>query len=778
MIFVKEARADGRPCAVVMKRSLTLQFPLSLLLVSLFAGNVGAQNLQPIPQKFVQEVTQRFTADQGLPTGPVQLVEVAPDGTPRAFVQGRWYSLTGDRWIPVGNLPACAPGEFRFGDDSGRPVTVGVPWADVRQIVRDGERQYLALSRGIVLVLNGTWEHLAWSVANEVHQVAVGPGHLLWVASADGILVQGPAGWRPYDVRDGLGRRWGVEDVRAITFDRQGRLWFATRAGVALQTADGWKFLDGRDGLPWNDFTGMAAGPDGTVWLATHLGAIRYDAAGWHYRQGPRWLPGDDVTQIAVSNSGDAWFATTAGVGGIARRPMTLAEKAAYYEDEIARYIRRTPYGFVAEAPLRTPGDRSSADPQDSDNDGLWTAMYGAGECFGYAALRDPALLARARQAFEALRFLQTVTQGGTPPAAKGFVARTVRPVAWPDPNAGSRAGDEAEQKRDALWKVYEPRWPKSADGQWYWKSDTSSDELDGHYYFYAAYFDHCADTDAERERVRTVVRDLTDHLIAHDFSLTDHDGTPTRWGVYGPTAINRDPRWWAERGLNSLSILSYLAVAEHVTGDAKYGTVARELVQQHGYGQNLMFPKVQYGPGSGNHSDDEMAIMCFSTLLRYTTDPALRNQVRYSFFAYWANEAPELNPFFNFAFAPFGLGQSVTNVWGVYPVTPWDGWLRESQETLEDLPLDRLSWPLKNSHRLDVVPLPRQNSKDLYVPAAGRGSRVNGKVLPASNRQFTHWNTDPWQLDYGGNGGELGAGTVFLLPYYLGLMEGYIAKP
>lgn len=88
------------------------------------------------------------------------------------------------------------------------------------------------------------------------------------------------------------------------------------------------------------------------------------------------------------------------------------------------------------------------------------------------------------------------------------------------------------------------------------------------------------------------------------------------------------------------LSLLSYLAVAEHVTGDPKYGAISRDLVEQHGYGQNLMFPKVQFGPGSGNHSDDEMAVMCFYNLLKYAKDPALKNLARYSFFAYWANEA------------------------------------------------------------------------------------------------------------------------------------------
>ena len=50
-------------------------------------------------------------------------------------------------------------------------------------------------------------------------------------------------------------------------------------------------------------------------------------------------------------------------------------------------------------------------------------------------------------------------------------------------------------------------------------------------------------------------------------------------------------------------------------------------------------------------------------------------------------------------------------------------------------------------------MPLPRQKSKDLYVRllVAVTGQRQGASSV---NRQFTHWNTDPWQLDYGGNGG------------------------
>ena len=74
----------------------------------------------------------------------------------------------------------------------------------------------------------------------------------------------------------------------------------------------------------------------------------------------------------------------------------------------------------------------------------------------------------------------------------------------------------------------------------------------------------------------------------------------------------------------------------------------------------------------------------------------------------------------------------------------------------------------------------PPVRSVNLENPDQGRrrGNRVNGKVLPVENRHFNHWNTDPWELDYGGNGGELAAGTVYLLPYYMGLYHGFIQKP
>lgn len=738
-----------------------------------------AASFSPASQQFMQETSIQYKREHGFTNGPVKLIQIQRDGTPIAFADGRWSILERGRWRVVPELSSRSSSEFVFPIRNGEPFTVPVPWQSVNKLIIQKDSAVVASETNLVFVQNTNARALALPKGVRLNQVAMSADAELLVGGSNGLFAQSASGWSRVSVGDTQGRRWAVREVACVAYDSLRRPWFGAKAGVGCRDADGWRVYEGKDGLPWSDFTCMAAGPNGEVWFGTRLGSIRFDGLEFHYRQGPRWLPNDRINDLTVDKNGTAWFATDSGVGSITHKQFTLAEKAAFYEDEIERHIRRTPFGYVAEAPLRVPGDKSTATPDDSDNDGLWTSMYGAGECFAWAATADPRAKERARRAFEALRFLQRVTQGGSHSPPKGFVARTIRSADLPDPNIGRRDADRQAQDRDSLWKVYEPRWPLSADGKWFWKSDTSSDELDGHYFFYPLYFDLCAGTEAEKECVREVVRDLTDHLLDHGLVLIDHDGRRTRWAVYAPEILNRDPYWYPERGLNSLSILSYLAVAAHVTGDPKYTQASRRLIEEHGYHQNAMYPKVQFGPGSGNQSDDEMAFMCYYSLLKCSTDEALKAQIRFSLFSYWANEAPEMNPFFNFVCAVHCLDASATNPFGRFSIKPWEGWLEDAMATLRGVPLDRLNWPQRNSHRLDVVLLRPQQSIDLYDPdRMPRGCRVNGKVLPVENRHFNHWNTDPWKLDYGGSGNELASGTVFLLPYYMGLYHGFIEKP
>ncbi|MBI4557967.1 MAG: hypothetical protein HY706_10330 [Candidatus Hydrogenedentes bacterium] len=776
------------------------------------AGAVWAQEQAPEKAtvtvgKFGQEVRTFYTTADGLPSDEVNAVAVGTDGAVYAatakglavFTNGKWSVLVADAAVYL--VTTDPKGGVHFLEDGGMSGTGGVGPSMGRKhtplhasISNAAQVKCIVVPEGALLLGADSGFYTASDVGamnpsseldgllgsdRSIRDIAISANGNASVAAAAGVFLNAKQGWKavfPHERE----RSWYPSDARGAAYDERGRLWVATPQGVACLDGETWKLFTGREGLPYSDFTSVATGPGGVVWFGTHLGAVRYDGTRWAYRQGLRWLPDDDVRDVAVGPDGSAWFATKKGVGVIQLVPVTLAGKAQFYEDEIDLRHRRTPYEYVLDVSLERPGDKSKWTQHDSDNDGLWTSMYGAGECFAYAATRDPKAKERAKKAFDALHFLGEVTQGGSNPAPKGFVARSILPTSGPDPNLhDSPERDRRNQERDKKWKVIVPRWPTSADGKWYWKTDTSSDELDGHYFFYARYYDLVAETEEEKVRVRDHVRALTDNIVEHDFCLVDHDGKPTRWAVYSPKALNEDPTWAGGRGLNSLSIISYLVTTEHITGDPKYRQAADLLIRQHHYAQNIMVPKIQNGIGSGNQSDDEMAFMSYYNLLTYETNPDLRGPYAYSLYRYWSLEEPEANPFFNFVYASVVAGQQFSTAFGSYRLgRESSGELARSVEVLKQFPLDRLDWGHDNSKRVDLVYLPRYSAVEVFAGERNRKAfRADGYVIPVDEQFFNHYNYDPWSLREGGNGQSLADGTVFLLPYYMGLYHGFIKE-
>jgi hypothetical protein len=751
---------------------------------------------------YLEETSQTFGVTDGLPSNDVLAVAAyGPDSVYAGTAAGlahfdgdRWEIVEGLQGAPVDRVVVDRQDErvvlvfrgsvFGVGENGTQPIAelptdLSTP-GTVRALASAGGRVLIGGARGLrARVGPGFVEETGFAEqvggVTDVRDIAVAADGRVAVAAQAGLFLREGDAWRvlyPHDER----RSWAPRDVRAVDFDSRGRLWFGSAQGAGSLDGQSWTLYEGRDGLPDNRFTCLTGAPAGAVWFGTERGAIRYDGPEWRYRQGRRWLANDSVRDLAVTPAGTAWFATKAGVSRIAFQESTLADKARYLEEEIDTRHRRTPYGYVLGVSLARPGDRTAWRQHDSDNDGLWTAMYGAGECFAFAATGDKTARERAKKAFEALRFLGTVTQGGTHPAPPGFVARTIRSTGGTNPNDGRLAQDRRQRaERDRSWKIIDPRWPVSEDGKWYWKSDTSSDELDGHYFLYGRYYDLVADTEEEKARVRQVVVALTDHLIEHEFNLVDHDGLPTRWGHFGPADLNNNPDWWEERGLNSLSMLSYLKVAEHVSGDPKYVRAARDLIDRHGYGLNIMYPKNQTGVGSGNHSDDEMAFMAYYSLLMYEKDPPLRKLYAKSFAGYWRLEYFERSPLFNFMYAAVASGDVWSDSWGEEELAPIGTWLEDSVRYLKRYPRDRIAWAYRNSHRLDVVPLRGYSARS--GRGSQRGSLRDGKALPIDERFIEHWNRNPWQLDGGGSGNELADGASFLLPYYMGLYHGFIRE-
>jgi hypothetical protein len=471
-----------------------------------------------------------------------------------------------------------------------------------------------------------------------------------------------------------------------------------------------------------------------TYWIGTYQGAIRHsislrfglrDKAPWatndwdfEYLAGKRWLPDDRVTGIGfeTNNSGNdiTWLETPKGFSRIEYRAMTLAEKSkAFVERVRARHVR---HGLTADSTLQTPGDLSTNRTVSSDNDGLWTQMYVAAEAFRYKVTGEADARANASQGFEAMLRLEEIT--GIP----GFHARSFIKVG------------EDIQPQDGEWH-------DTADGKWRWKGDTSSDEIVGHYFGYAIYYDLVAD-EAEKQKIRGVVTRTTDHILNNNYQLIDVDGKRTRWGWWGPEEIWADPD---ETGLRALHILSHLRVAIHITGSPRYKQAYNDLISNHRYHLLTRNQKVNY-PGRVNHSDDELAFLSYYPLLNYETDPKLREVYVQSLERSWQVERPERNPLWNFIYA-VGSGSKEFD-------------RGEASLTLREIPMDQISWTVSNSSRLDV---PMDTLNDRF------DRRQALIVLPYGELPIDKWNGNPYRLDGGDGGRSEGDGVYFLLPYWMG---------
>ncbi|MCA9448940.1 MAG: regulator, partial [Candidatus Omnitrophica bacterium] len=418
-------------------------------------------------------------------------------------------------------------------------------------------------------------------------------------------------------------------EVSSIEEDDQGFIWAASTAGIDIFTPDGERVrnLTPEQGLPFSRVTSLDLSPAGAMWIGTEGGAVRYQDQKWSLRHSLRWLPNDEVHDIAFDRQGFAWVATAGGVSVIKHKMMTLAEKAKYFHDIVVERKTRDP-GYVGSTRLLVPGDVSTSIFEDDDNDGEYTNHYLAMEGFRYKVTGDPEAKRLAQKAFDAMEFLQTVT--GT----SGFIARSTIPRSWIDdpndpnphrPHDGNRTYNDRERAEalvgDPRYKPVEERWRLSDDKKLYWKGDTSSDEITGHFFGYYHYNMLVAETEEEKKQVQDLVRRVTDYLIAGGFNLKDIDGTHTRWGVWAPEKLFDDLDWSAETPINCTELLSYLKTASVITGDAKYDRFYRELAKEKGYLEQARAP-MPNDPALWTHIDASLLTLTLHALLLSEEDP------------------------------------------------------------------------------------------------------------------------------------------------------------
>ena len=212
---------------------------------------------------------------------------------------------------------------------------------------------------------------------------------------------------------------------------------------------------------------------------------------------------------------------------------------------------------------MKIPGDLSTAEMVDTDNDGLWSSFYLGSEAFRYAVTKDPEAKRYAWECFEAYERLISINQ------FKGFPSRTFE-----------RKG----------YKVSDPdAWRPSPDSGWEWKGTTSSDEFVG-YIFIASVMDQfVAKTAAEKKRVAGFIDKILTHIIDNKYNFIDVDGKPTRWARWNPEYVNWYPKTIGDRKQTSTNIIAGLQLGYKLTGKELYKNEALRLMYKYGYLDNIM---------------------------------------------------------------------------------------------------------------------------------------------------------------------------------------------
>jgi len=519
-----------------------------------------------------------------------------------------------------------------------------------------------------------------------------------------------------------------------------GNLIVGTNSGyLTLDVSSGKQIGDLNSKLPATEITDLET-INGHLWFGSTQGAFKLREDGkFDYYYGKRWLPGNAVKHISKGTDGSVLLLTNGGLGQIVFEEMTLFDKAQYYEKQVRnRHIR---LGFNAHLVDMDEGNFDTGRLSDSDNDGLWTTMYLAGQVFRYAVTNSDEALQNCMEAMEAMERLFRINP------VPGFPSRSF-------------------ERSGYIEQLGNPeRWQHTDDPEWDWKATTSSDEAIGHIFAYGVMAE-LMDNDL-KDRAITLMDTLMSHVVRNDMYLVDFDGEPTTWARWNPDYVNALPKMVGDRKINSSNIIGMLQTAYQFTGKEKYKEKAFELMDNHGYLENLTRPmkEIAMAPDdaddwskmlseSWNHSDDEMYFLGYWGLYRYAFNDSLKAKYKEAIIDHWEIERPEKEGAWNIMTALTGTPE-------------FD--LDEAAWYLREHPMDLVTWDIMNSHRKDITHI-----------AANFREQTTKEVLPPDERRVQRHNANMFQLDKVGSDGsqEFSAGDIWLLPYWMGRYLEVISEP
>ena len=518
---------------------------------------------------------------------------------------------------------------------------------------------------------------------------------------------------------------WPSKDMRDMLSDGS-KLFVTTERGLGMLRGASLFVLKGKDGLPYENTTCLTKGFDNDLWIGTTKGAIRKIGDEWQYFAADHWLPGDNVHDIAVGDK-EVLVATDAGIGIIKYEPYTLRKKVAYYEQMM------NTWGFKRMGFIHTLFKRDGKWIREiSDNDGGHTAPYLAAMSFKYAVTGDEEAYKEAVNSFKAMVWLERITP------IDGFVARAIY----------SPTGDEDKMSLHGSGGL-PAKWYKTKDGKWYWKGDTSSDEIIAHF-FSVSIFYQIAAKGKDKEMAREHLRRIASYIMKNGWVLIDMDGKPTRWGRWNPEYLLR-PYGYHDRGVNGLEALAFMKAAYFATGDTAFENGYDQLVKW-GYRHNTIRQKNVFPPADIAPWDDRLAYEAYYTLMRYATDPVDESAYTRSLARTWEVKRIVHYPLYN-----FGYGAITGN----------DCEQEQTAKFLRDYQLDCISYNYRNSYR-----------DDLFIPKGYRSYETGTRPLSPRETEVSRSSRTYLTYDGGSNGNKVQEPNDFILSYWLGRYHGMIAAP
>lgn len=528
---------------------------------------------------------------------------------------------------------------------------------------------------------------------------------------------------------------------------------FSSGDKIAIGTSEGYVLWPDNQlitTIPWPEVTCIDE-VYGDLWFGSTRGAFKLNDNGqFSYYAGERWLPGNQVAAITEGPENSVLVLTDKGLGQIFFEEMTLEEKAMFFEKQVREKNIR--YGFNCVS-SRMPTGYSTAQmgPQASDN--LWTAMYLASQLFRYKVTGSEQAKLNAYESFEAMERLHTIT------GIEGLFARGFERD-HPSINTKTEGWKERE------WATGSPGviWASANDHpNWAFRSAVSSDQTVGQMFALTMVLEF-ADDEAWKQRALELLDNMMSYILDNDLYIIDIDGEPTLWGKWNPDYVNAFPANVGDRRLNSSNFIGFLQTAYHFTGKTKYKDKAYELMEEHGYLENLMRPISEIGRAMDdklseiltkewNHSDDQMYFLAYWGLYHHAFTPEIKQQYAEAIYDHWNIERPEKNALWNFIYAITGA-KDIDHA--------------ASIGFLQQYPLDLRNWSVQNSHRKDIELLP-ENFRN----------QTTSELLPLSEMPLHRHNGNIFQLDRAGSGDHIiSAGDVWLLPYWMGRYLEIISAP